>query len=131
MTSSAYYPTGAGFDNSAPWNVADPDAEVADICFACSMSRTAATSTTDYVQGEAYRDEDGVPCRDIDFSSTDWLAEWRHQHLTPIQLIAILQSIASSLASGAGAPRKSAAEWAVIAAECRGWETDDEYTSEI
>ena len=130
MYESGYYPTGAEYDPSAPWNRSDTDEAVRDIDYSCTMHRVAPVSTTDYIQGEWERDEDGFACRsDDDFSDTNWLEEYTEQYRTPEQLIKLLREIASDFADGR-VPKKSASQWQRIADDCRGWEMDDEYAEE-
>lgn len=88
MRESGYYPTGAEFNPSAPWNQTDTDEVVRDIDYSCTMHRVAPVSTTEYTPGEIERDEEGFYFRgEDDFSDTDWFNEFTGQHRTPAQLI--------------------------------------------
>jgi hypothetical protein len=97
--------------------------------YACTMSRKADVETTDYVPGERVREYDGegyvsFPDAD-DFSDTDWLSEYKDQHLTPAVLIDILGNVAAELAQGK-VPQKATYIWKHIANECQDWKTEDE-----
>ncbi len=130
MRESGYYAPGTEFDTRAPWNQSDPDEAVRDIDYSCTMHRVAPVSTTDYIQGEWERDEDGFACRsDDDFSDTNWLEEYTDQYRTPEQLIALLKEIATEMAAGRTV-QKRASTWQHIADDCQGWEMDDECAEE-
>lgn len=131
MYESGYYPTGAEYDPSAPWNQADTDEAVRDIDYSCTMHRVAPVSTTNYIQGEWEKEEDGFAYHsDDDFSDTNWLEEYTGQYRTPEQLIALLKEIATEMAAGRKV-QKRASIWQQIADDCQGWEMDDEYAEEV
>ncbi len=131
MRESGYYPAGAEFDPRAPYNQRDPEEAVRNIDYSCVMHRTAQVATTDYIQSEWERDEDGFAYRsDDDFSETDWLTEFTDQYRTPDRLITLLREIATEFAAGR-TPQKRISTWQHIAEDCEGWEIDDESTEEV
>ena len=97
--------------------------------YSCTMHRTAKVSTVDYIPGEPVRERDDYGIITFsepdDFSSTDWMGEYKNQHLTPIQLMAILERKARELADG-NVPAQVSRYWRNIADECQGWMLDDE-----
>lgn len=122
MKECGYYPVGSEFDPRAPWNEtaeAEPVPVEKEAEYTCVMRCSAPVYTSDYEWGWNHDD----------FSDTDWLHEWKRQHLTPSQLIGILASIAGDLASGRVPERKSS-KWKEILADCRGWQVDDEEAEE-
>ena len=127
MYESGYYPPGAEHDPNAPWNQSEPDAVTKEVEYSCTMRRTADVETTDYVPGTWERDEDGYVAvhDDDDFSDTDWMSEFKNQNRTPMQLIKMLADIATSFANGR-IPEMRVSEWKDIAADCAGWELNDE-----
>ncbi len=126
---SGFFPAGAKHDPNAPWNQEDIEERECDVNYSCMLHRTAAVSTTDYIPGFVEYDEDGAYSTGDDFSRTDWIKEFSGQHYTPADLIALLRGIATELAEGR-TPQKGAGEWRRIAANCEGWEVEDEYAEE-
>lgn len=127
---NGYYPLGADYDTRAPWNQKDNDAVTKDVNYTCTLSRTAPVSTTDYMPGTEWIDEEGYYYREgDDFSRTDWVDEFTDTYRTPRQLISLLADIAESFIAGVK-PQKSINAWQSIAADCRGWEVDDEDAEE-
>ena len=128
---SGNYPMGAQYDPRAPWNQSEPDETTRDADYTCTLHRTAPVTTTDYVPGHCEIDEDGNYCREgDDFSDTNWMYEFTDLYRTPAKLIEILWEIAEDFAAGR-LPMKSLSTWKSIAADCRGWEVDDEDADEV
>lgn len=131
MYESGYYPAGAEYDPSAPWNQSTPDERTRDIDYSCTLHLLAPVSTTEYTPGEVETDDEGYTFRgEDDFADTDWLNEFLDQYRTPAQLIALLRDIASEFAAGR-VPQKRISQWQHIADDCEGWEVDDEYAEEV
>jgi len=129
MMESGYYPPGAENDPRAPWNQSDPEPVTAAVEYSCTMCRTVNVETTDYVPGTTEKEWDGdgyvAVHYDDDFSDTDWMSEFKNQNRTPMQLIKMLADIATSFANG-HIPEMRVSEWKDIAADCAGWELNDE-----
>lgn len=94
MRESGYYPPGAEFDPSAPYNqVETPDKEFEITC-SQSLSRTTMVTTNNYVHYVDEGCEDGVGYHDEwdEFPDTDWSKEYDDNgYKTPLQLIQILK----------------------------------------
>ena len=130
MFYSGYYPAGAQYDSSAPYNQTDPEAVEKDINYSCNICRDATVETTDYKSGPCEKDEDGFVSFYDDFSETDWVAAFKDTCRTPLQLIEILRDTAKLLSEGK-MPEKSAEYWRNVLADCDGWEIEEEYADEI
>ncbi len=131
MYESGYYPAGAEYDPSSPWNRSNPDERIRDVDYSCTLHLAVPVSTTEYTPGEVETDDEGYTFQgEDDFSDTDWLEEFSSQYRTPAQLIALLRDIASEFVAGR-VPQKRKSQWQHIADDCRGWEVDDESAEEI
>lgn len=131
--SSAYYPMGAEFDPSAPWNDNDPEPVEKEVDYSCTLSRTALVEITDYYPGHVNKewDEDGYVAThddddDNDFSDTNWLEEFKDTYRTPIELIGELRKIAENALIGKMPDDKGESYWMDILADCTDWTVDDE-----
>lgn len=89
MRESGYYPPGAEFDPSAPWNeVSVPEKEF-DVTCTQVLSKTVGVWTDNYIPYCDEGSDDGIGYHDEweDTSDTDWKKEYSRNHLTPLQLI--------------------------------------------
>lgn len=134
MIESGYYPTGAEFDPSAPYNQSDPEDMDFEITCSQSLSRTVTVTTNNYAPGASGVDfePDGeggyykTPWHDDpDTSDTNWADEYHdNDHYTPIQLIALLKDyIEKDLMYGDSKYPESHLKH--LLQECEGW-TEDE-----
>lgn len=100
MRESGWYPPGAEYDSSAPYNQVDVPEKDFDVTCSQSLSRTAVVTTNNYIPGASgcdYEpDGEGGYCAcgwqdDDDTSGTDWSKEYGYDHYTPLQLIQMLR----------------------------------------
>lgn len=128
--SSAYYPMGAEFDPSAPWNDQGPDPVEKEVDYLCTLRRTAMIETTDYYPGHVGKEWDGEGYvnnhDDDDFSDTNWLEDFKDTYRTPIELIGELRKIAEDALIGKMPDDKGESYWMDILADCSDWEIEDE-----
>lgn len=96
MIESGYYPMGAEFDSSAPYNQSEVPEKEFDVTCSQSLSKTVPVWTNNYIPGEEgvdwETDDEGHPYaspwqEEDDTSDTDWQEEYSNKHFTPIQLI--------------------------------------------
>ena len=86
MIESGYYPPGAEFDPSAPWNEpGPPDEKTFDVCISQTLSRDTTVTTSDY-SVDVDCDEDGY-YQSIDTSETNWKEAAQGERMTPLELI--------------------------------------------
>jgi hypothetical protein len=100
MKESGYYPPGAEFDSSAPYNQTDVSEKNFEVTCSQSLSRTVTITTNNYIPGASGIDyepdgEGGYYASGWqdpdDTSNTDWGKEYGYDHFTPLQLIQILR----------------------------------------
>lgn len=101
MSEADYYPAGAYYDPSAPYNQADIPEEEFEVTCSQSLSRTATVWTSNYIPGASgvdYEpDGEGGYCAsswhdDPDTSDTNWADEYKSNgYKTPFQLIQMLR----------------------------------------
>lgn len=101
MRESGYFPAGAEFDPSAPYN--EPIIPEKDFEVTCSqsLSKTVTITTNNYVPGASgvdYEPDDEGGCYAVgwhdpdDTSDTDWAEEYHlNDHYTPLQLIELFK----------------------------------------
>lgn len=96
MKESGYYPPGAEFDSSAPYNQTDVSEKDFEVTCSQSLSKTVTITTNNYIPGASgvdYEpDGEGGYCAsswhdDPDTSDTDWAKEYKNDHYTPLELI--------------------------------------------
>ena len=78
MSESGYYPIGAEFDPSAPWNQVEIPEREFDVTISSSLSKSTTIESKDYLIDE---DPDGSY---IDTSDIAWTKEYQEQHYTPL-----------------------------------------------
>lgn len=83
MKESGYYPPGAEFDPSAPYNQTDPTPKEVEVTVSITLSKTMRVFTTDYMVYDYGKDEDGNPDTEVDFSECNLEAEVKEQHYLP------------------------------------------------
>lgn len=135
MIESGYYPMGAEYDSSAPYNQEEvPDIDFDLTCSQC-LSKTVEVTTNDYLPGstevEYEREPDGsyssttyagVP----DTSDTDWEEAYHdNDHYTPLQLIELFKRFLDDKLTGKNTVPNSTSYLKRIKAECEGWVEDD------
>lgn len=96
MRESGYFPAGAEFDPSAPYNQVDVPEKDFDVTCSQSLSRTATVWTNNYIPGAYgcdYEDGMAVGWHDPDDTSdTDWSKEYDEcGYKTPLQLIQLFK----------------------------------------
>ena len=94
MRESGYFPAGAEFDPSAPYN--EPIIPEKDFEITCSqsLSRTATVTTNNYVPCAEDVWDDGVGYHEewADTSETNWVDEYSEcGYMTPLELIGLLK----------------------------------------
>lgn len=134
MRESGYFPVGAEFDPSAPYNeLSIPDEEFEITC-SQTLSKTVTVTTNNYIPGASgvdyERDDEGgcyaVPYHDDpDTSDTDWADEYKTKHLTPLDLIKKLRSLLMDIDSGALRSNPCYQHKQYYINECSGWIEDE------
>ena len=141
MRESGYYPPGAEFDPSAPYNQSDPDDMDFDVTCSQTLSKTVTVTTNNYIpgaEGVDYESDDEGGCYavpyhdDPDTSDTNWAEEYHdNDHYTPIQLIGLYkETLKEQLKSWEGMDEIPSAKAQIrriehLIEECEGW-TEDE-----
>ena len=99
MIESGYYPPGAEFDPSAPWNQVEIPEQEFDVTISQTLSKDTTVCTNDYIPGASgvdYEpDDEGGYCASgwhdpDDTSDTNWGKIYREEHYTPLDLIQML-----------------------------------------
>ena len=121
MTESGYYPPGAEFDPSAPYNRSDPPREKFDVYVVQTLSKTATVETDDY-EPEEEIDEDG-PNFYYNTDNTDWENAYEDNHYTPYQLITMLKRVLEMQLRGEKVSNYLAKR---LIEECEGWAVEEE-----
>lgn len=141
MRESGYFPAGAEFDPSAPYNQSDiPEKEFEVTCSQC-LSRTASVWTNNYIPGVSGvdfepDDEGGTyasPWHDEDDTSdTNWADEYHdNDHYTPIQLIGLFRKHLEEELNNSDVPQNRINKYKHLIEECDGWTEDEtEYIEE-
>lgn len=123
MTECGYYPTGAQYDSSAPYNIEPmPEGKFGVLISSC-LSKSLDVYTNDY-QIELDYDDEGHAEVCPDTSQTDWRKAYETKHLTPIELIDKFREILEQLIEMDSMTDKKTLK--LLAKECEGW-TEDEY----
>ena len=144
MRESGYYPPGAEFDPSAPWNQSDIPEKDFDVTCSQSLSRTAIVTTNNYIPGASgvdYEpDDEGGYCAcgwhdDDDTSDTDWAKEYESNgYKTPLQLIQMLREYLEKdlrdiqkdmLPNDRSFKATKARQLKGLIEECNGWADDE------
>ena len=142
MRESGWYPPGAEFDPSAPYNQVEVPEKDFEITCSQSLSRTATVVTNNYIPccDEGY--DDGVGYHDewADTSDTNWSDEYdENGYKTPLQLIQMLKEyLQKDLEKWEEEDRKEPYKWAAtqvrklkgLIEECDCW-TEDETDFEL
>lgn len=83
MIESGYYPPGAEYDKSAPYNeVETPEKEV-EVTVSITLSKTVKIKVSDYITSGVEVDEDGNKYEDIDYSECDLKKAVEEQIILP------------------------------------------------
>lgn len=101
MIESGYFPAGAEFDPSAPYNQSDPEEKEFDVTCSQSLSKTVTVTTNNYIPGASgvdYEPDGEGGCSAVgwhdpdDTSDTNWADEYHdNDHYTPLQLIELFK----------------------------------------
>lgn len=144
MRESGYFPAGAEFDPSAPYNEPIIPNEEFEVTCSQSLSRTASVWTNNYIpgaEGVDYESDDEGGCYaspwhdDPDTSDTNWAEEYENNgYKTPLQLIQMLKEyLEQDLKKWEEEDKKEPHKWAAtqvrkykaLIEECDCW-TEDE-----
>lgn len=104
MRESGYYPPGAEYDPTAPYNQSEPEEQMYDVKASFTLTTIAAVSTENY---------DDVGMCDP--------KEYLEQHMTPLQLIEQCRRLAKEAMAHAETFRERSRLVRIIS-ECDGWE---------
>lgn len=135
MIESGYYPPGAEYDPSAPYNQEEvPDIDFDLTCSQC-LSKTVEVTTNNYLPGstevEYEREPDGSYSSTTyagapDTSDTDWEEVYHdNDYHTPLQLIELFKKFLDDKLTGKNTVPNSTSYLKRIKAECEGWVEDD------
>ena len=134
MRESGYFPAGAEFDPSAPYNEPVVPDEEFEVTCSQSLSKTVTVTTNNYIPGASgvdyERDDEGGTYAspwhdDPDTSDTNWAEEYHsNDYHTPLQLIQLFrQVLENDLKSGI--VFKSPKFTQDLINECEGWIEDE------
>ena len=120
MRESGYFPSGTEYDPSAPWNQEENPEKEFDVTISQSLSKSTTVHTKDYID-----EYDGFEKEHfINTSDTDWMAAYKEEHYTPLQLIELLKDyIEKDLIYGDSKYSKQHLEH--LLKECDGWIEDE------
>lgn len=130
MRESGYYPPGAEFDPSAPWNQHEPDEKEFEVTCSQTLSKTVTVSTTNYEEGvdEEWDKEEGGVYKSYwcDTSNIDWAEEYaENDYHTPLQLINLFKRFLEDMVNGTETTPKHPWFLKRLIEECDDW-CDDE-----
>ena len=134
MRESGYFPAGAEFDPSAPYNQSDPDDMDFDVTCSQTLSKTVTVTTNNYIpgaEGVDYESDDEGGCYavpyhdDPDTSDTNWAEEYHdNQYHTPAQLLELFkQCLEENMKNGLIFKTPKFTE--DLIKECEGWCEDE------
>lgn len=135
------YPMGAENDPNAPWNerAQENEPREVEVEYSVILRKKVKVSTTDYTidrWDETERDEDGfvIHCdgEDVDYSETDFLAEYKEQHETPKDLIIRLKAeLMLLLRDKPGCVGAKDGTWERLIKECEQWVEEEEIVEQV
>lgn len=134
MRESGYFPAGAEFDPSAPYNQSDPDDMDFNVTCSQTLSKTVTVTTNNYIpgtEGVDYESDDEGGCYavpyhdDPDTSDTNWAEEYHdNQYHTPAQLLELFkQCLEENMKNGLVFKTPKFTE--DLIKECEGWCEDE------
>ncbi len=134
MRESGYFPAGAEFDPSAPYN--EPIIPEKDFEVTCSqsLSKTVTVTTNNYIPGASgvdYEPDDEGGCCAVgwhdpdDTSDTNWADEYHNNdYHTPLQLIELFKQYLENELNRMGEVKNE--RWIKhLIEECSDWQEDD------
>ena len=120
MRESGYYPMGAEFDASAPYNeVAIPEREFEVTC-SQTLSKSTSIWTDNYTP--EYDDENGHAYADT--FDTNWREVYKDVAMTPLDIINACETLAKYLLEQ-GTTSIGPLHMKELIKECEGWNDDD------
>ena len=125
MRESGYFPAGAEFDPSAPYNQEEQPEKEFDVVCSQTLSKNDSVFTNGYDYIEDYDPEDGGYVS-YDTINVIWSEEWHdNDHYTPLQLIELFQKYLLDEVNGSCTVNKNTNYLNHLISECEGW-TEDE-----
>ena len=134
MIESGYYPAGAEFDPSAPYNQSEPEDMEFEVVCSQSLSKNVSVWTSDYIPGASgvdyeVNDEGGVDTvawhDDPDTSDTNWEDVYEEDHYTPLQLINLFKRYLESELNHTETVSKQPSFLKHLISECSDWNDDE------
>lgn len=120
MKESGYYPEGAEFDPSAPYNQIDYPEEDFAVAVSCSLSKETTVTTSNYDGGEY--DEDGVWCAGDINNPVEAYEESEH----PIEdIISFAKDCAEHMIEAKDYSIMSKYGLESMVRSCKGWTVDE------
>lgn len=117
---SGWYPPGAEFDPSAPYNREDPPESDFDIAVSCSLSKDTIVTTDDYdVIDEDY------------FVPNEVWNDYVEQEYTPDQIIDFAKHCAEYMLEKKDFSIKSKYGLKKMIDSCKGWTVDEENAEQV
>ena len=141
MRESGYFPAGAEFDPSAPYNEPSVPEKEFDVTCCQTLSKTVTVYTGNYTPGASgvdYEpdDEGGYTAvgwhDDDDTSDTNWADEYHeNDHYTPQQLIELFKRYLEHMLDDKVQVSTSPSQIKHLIEECEDWQEDEtEYVEE-
>lgn len=93
---SEYYPEGAEFDSSAPYNEETLKEKEIAVTVSITLSKTLSIKVDDYTIIDKGVDEDGCYYEDVYYPDYDFESAVKSQHILPYQVGEILQGFVNT-----------------------------------
>ena len=123
MKESGYYPMGAEFDPSAPWNEREQEPKEYPCEVHCLLTKVTEVATTDYCQEEP-EPWNGIYGCCTDLSAVDWEQDYKSQNQ---ELTTVLERMADLLQQWMpnDLPARERMEAECLIATAKGWEIEE------
>lgn len=132
MTESGYYPEGAEFDSSAPYNQSEIPEKEFEVTISQTLSKTVTVSTNDYEPEVVEEKHNDIYEYNAITDNTDWeQAYHENDYHTPEQLIGLFKRYLEAELGGKQDIPRSPSYLKHLIKECEDWYEDDiEYIGE-
>lgn len=127
MKESGYYPAGAEYDPSAPWNEVEQPEMDFDIEVHHTLKKRVRVATNNYIT--EYVEENGD--RNVDTAETDWSDAFANSHFSIAEMLQILKEYVESDLAMTGTNTKKGKQLQQLLNDLDGWELDYEEYEEV
>lgn len=124
---SGYYPPGAEFDPSAPWNEPEIPEQDFNVSVYQTLKKETVVTTDDYIPVVEDEPQNGIHESYADTSETDWPEAYENcEHYTPLQLIQLFKRYLESELHHTKDVSRFPSFLSQLIEECEGW-TEEEF----